>query len=325
MIKKLFSVARIIIAIALLYYLLRRIDIRSSFEIMRRVNLYFFGLSVVTFLIFLVISNWRWKILLDARNMTFSFWYLLRVYFISWFFNNILPTTVGGDVFRVTYTVKKDELTGQRTSASRSLAAAFVDRFIGFIGLFFFASLASGYLFLTKPLKNQFLVFNILGFIILLIILSALFSDRVHQVFSWIFKRIKFFNLGPRFERAYLQVKEYRQVKPQLLYSFLLSLLVQVSIALVWFFGALGISVHTSVSYYFLHIPVIGVLSMIPITIGGLGLRENLFVTFFAALGVLQKQALAISLLYLIVNLIYAFLGGIVFLFFKYRNNVLKL
>jgi len=314
--KKLFNIARIVIALGLCYYLLQKIDIRASFAKIKDVNLAFFGLGIVLFLIFLLICNLRWKILLDARGMQFSFGYLLKVYFVSWFFNNILPTTVGGDVLRVAYTVKKDDVTGQR-STTPPLAATFVDRFIGFIGLFFFASLASLFLFLTKPGKNQFLLFNIIGFIILLIILLALFSDKVHLIFSWIFARIKFFNLGPRFERAYAQVKEYRKVKLQLLYCFLLSFIVQVTLALVWFTCAVGIKVTTSVSYYFLYIPVIGVLTMIPITIGGLGLRENLFVSFFTALGVEPDKAVAISILYLIVNLIFALLGGVAFLFIK--------
>jgi uncharacterized membrane protein YbhN (UPF0104 family) len=56
---------------------------------------------------------------------------------------------------------------------------------------------------------------------------------------------------------------------------------------------------------------------MIPVTIGGLGLRENLFVTLFSQHGMHSSQAGAISLLYLIVNLIFALIGGIMFLFIK--------
>lgn len=322
MIKKIFNIARVLVAVALCFYLLRKIDIRASFDIMKQVNIWFFLLSIMLFFLFLLICNWRWQILLNARDLRFSFGYLLKVYFVSWFFNNILPTTVGGDVLRIAYTVKNDPQTTKPRRAA-ALAVTLVDRFIGFIGLFFFACIASGLLYLAKSGKNQYLLFVIIGLVVLVMILMAMFADPVHRIFSWIFSRIKLFNLGEKFERAYHEIKDFRNVKLPLLYSFMLSLLVQVSLALVWFACAIGILVKTSVLYYFLYIPVIGVLTMIPVTIGGLGLRENLFVSLFSAHGMNTAQAGAISLLYLIVNLIFALIGGIMFLFIKKETKQL--
>ncbi len=248
----------------------------------------------------------------------------MKVYFISWFFNNILPTSIGGDVLRIAYTSKQDSVTGRR-SASPAFAATFVDRFIGFIGLFFFASLAAGALFLAKKGHYQYLIFNLLGFVILILILLAVFSDSVHRVFSKIFVRIKVFKLGERFERVYTEIKEYRQVKSKLIFSFLLSLLIQFLSGFIWFFIALGISVTKSILYYFLYIPVIGILTMIPITVGGLGMRENMFVNIFNSVaGIAREKATAITGLYLVINLIFALIGGIVFLFFKKATQPLK-
>jgi uncharacterized protein (TIRG00374 family) len=322
--RKIFSVSQIIITVALLFYLAKKVNIPQSVDVMKQVNIYYLLVSMLLFLIFLMVGNWRWKILLDARGQKFSYGYLMKVYVVSWFFNNILPTTVGGDVFRVAYTAKKDDTTG-KISRSPALAAAFVDRFIGFIGLFFFASLASGALFLTKMGKNQYLLLNIIGFFLLMIILLAVFSDRIHRIFSRIFARVKILNLGEKFERAYSEIKEYRQVKTKLVYSFLLSLIIQALLGLVWFLIAKGVSVDTSVLHYFLYIPVIGVITMLPITVGGLGMRENLFVKIFSTvLNVAREKATAISLLYLIVNLIFALIGGIVFLFFKREAQLSK-
>lgn len=315
--KRLLSIAQIIITLVLLFYLSRKVNLSEAFVIMKQANIYLLILSGILCFIFILISNWRWKILLDARDLKFSFGYLLKIYFASWFFNNILPTAIGGDVLRVAYTVKQDAVSGRRIT-SPALAAAFVDRFIGFIGLFFFALLASVIFFLFKIGKNQYLLIDLLGFIILVIILLAAFSDQAHQFFSKIFSHIKIFNLGERFERAYTEIKEYRQVKAQLLCSFLLSLLVQLSIALVWFFIGVAISAPGSVLYYFLYIPVLGVVTMVPISVGGLGIRENGFVYMFNTFaGILKEKATAISGLYLIINLIFALIGGIVFLFIK--------
>ncbi len=315
--KKIFSIIQIIVTLLLLFYLSRKVDFRQALVNMKQANIFILLLCGFLFFIFIAIGNWRWKILLDSRNIKFSFGYLLKVYFISWFFNNILPTTIGGDVLRIAYTTQKDNATG-KNSTSPAFAAAFVDRFIGFIGLFFFALLASAGLILSKQGQGNYLLLNLLGFIILVIILLAMFSDSVHRIFSKIFKRIKIFALGEKFERAYTEVKEYRQQKSKLFYSFLLSLLVQFVSGFIWFFVGLSISISRSILYYFLYIPVIGIITMIPITVGGLGMRENMFVNIFNSVaGVAREKALAISGLYLIINLIFALIGGIIFLLTK--------
>ncbi|MEO0091541.1 MAG: lysylphosphatidylglycerol synthase transmembrane domain-containing protein [candidate division WOR-3 bacterium] len=315
--KRLFSLLQIIITIILLFYLIRKVNIKDAYEIMKQVNIVYYLFSVFLCFIFLVLSNWRWKILLDARNLKFSFGYLLKVYFASWFFNNILPTAIGGDIIRIAYTIQKDSETG-RHRTSPALAAAFVDRFIGFIGIFFFASLASGVLFLAKMGSNRYLLLELVGFIFLMLVLLAMFSDKVHRIFSQIFSRIKVLRLGERFEHAYQEIKEYRQIKDKLVWSFLLSLLVQGTIAMVWWLIGLGISVKKSILYYFLYIPAIGVITMIPISVGGLGIRENSFVYMFHTfVGVAKEKATAISALFLVINLMFAFIGGVVFLFMK--------
>ncbi|MCX7784704.1 MAG: flippase-like domain-containing protein [candidate division WOR-3 bacterium] len=315
--KSIFSIFQIIITLALMFYLVQKVNLKDAYAIMKQVNIYYYLMAIFLCFIFLLLSNWRWKILLDARNIRFSFGYLLKVYLASWLFNNILPTAIGGDVIRIAYTAQRDSETG-RHRTSPALAAAFVDRFIGFIGIFFFASLASGVLFLAKMGSNRYLLLEIAGLVFLMVVMLAMFSDRVHRIFSQIFFHLKIFRLGERFERAYQEIKDYRQIKDKLVWSFLLSLLVQSAIAMVWWLIALGISVNKSLLYYFLYIPAIGVITMIPVSVGGLGIRENSFVYMFNTfVGIAKEKATAISALFLIINLIFAFIGGIVFLFIK--------
>ncbi|MCX8014390.1 MAG: flippase-like domain-containing protein [candidate division WOR-3 bacterium] len=315
--RKLFSIAQIVITVGLLYYLMRKVDLRASLEIIKQVKILLLIFSAFLFVLFLLVGAWRWKILLDARKINFSMRYLTKVYFISWFFNNILPTSIGGDVLRIAYTIRQNNISGKRET-SPAFAAVFVDRFIGFIGLFFFALLAATALFLMEKGQKQYLLINLFGFIILMVILLAVFSDAVHKIFSRIFSRIKIFRLGEKFERAYLEIKEYRAVKFKLVISFLLSLLVQLLSSFIWYFIGFGVAVKTSILYYCLFIPVIGIFTMIPITVGGLGMRENMFVNIFNSVANVSKEkATAISGLYLIINLIFAFIGGIMFLLVK--------
>jgi glycosyltransferase 2 family protein len=308
----------VVIAVLLLAWLLSKVNIKDSLNQMKNANLLILLIAVVIFLFLILISVWRWKIILDARNIKFSFGYLVKIYFACWFFNNILPTSIGGDVIRVIYTIKDNNKTG-------AFSATFVDRMIGFVGLFVIALIASLLILLTRH-QTRFLTFNILGLIILVAIILMLFSDRAHRFFSRIFRRIKIFRLGDIIDRAYGAVKTYREKKAALFASLLLSLLLQADLSLTWFFTGYAIGSRISATYYFLFIPIVGLLTMIPLTIGGLGIRENSFVAFFTAAGLLAKvQATSISLLYLVINFFFALIGGIMFLFLKRNAPEIKL
>ncbi len=314
--KKLFNILRVVIAVGLLAWLLSKVNIKQSLWQIQNANLLYLLLAIVVFLGLILISVWRWKIILDARQQHFSTGYLTKVYFACWFFNNILPTSIGGDVIRVVYSIKEN-------NKALAFSATFVDRMIGFVGLFFFALCASLSLLIVKQ-QTSFLVLNIVGFLILIVIVLILFSDQAHRLFSKVFSKIRIFRIGEIFEKAYATVKEYRKFKMALFISFLLSLLLQADFALTWYFAGCAVGAKISVLYYFLYIPIVGLLTMIPLTIGGLGIRENSFVAFFSNLGVSETIATSISLLFLIINFIYAIIGGIIFLFLKRKKEIKK-
>ena len=86
----------------------------------------------------IVIGAMRWRLLLVSQGVPTPFGFLVRSYMVATFFNNVLPTNIGGDVFRI-----KD---AARYTESKTLSSAiiFVDRLIGFAGLFVLALGALG-------------------------------------------------------------------------------------------------------------------------------------------------------------------------------------
>lgn len=315
----LFTAIRVLVTLALLYYLYRTVPWREAGLALRASNLFWLFASAGLFFLFLVVSNWRWRVLLNARNLRFSFGYLLKVYFVAWMFNNVLPTSIGGDVARIAYTVKD----GRTADA---FAATLVDRIIGFMGLFFFALLASLLLLLgyhQNPSLGRVsgLALNVVGFVVLVLVTLTLFTDTMHRLVMAVFGKVRFLNLGDRIDRIYGAVKVFRSVPGALFLSFVSSLVIQLLLALVWYFTALAPSVHGAgghpmLLYYCLGIPLIGITTMLP-SIGGLGIRENGIVVFFTAAwmtGAMSKgQAAAAAVLYLIVTLLFALAGFVIF------------
>jgi uncharacterized protein (TIRG00374 family) len=311
--KTLFTLLRIVVALVLLYWVLSKVNIKDAWGTMKSANPVWLLAAALCFFAFLLISNWRWKILLDSRGLRFSFGYLLKVYFVSWTLNNVLPTSIGGDVARIAYTAREDQ-------KALAFAGTLVDRIVGFIGLFFFAFVVSVILYFRTH-TVWYLPLNLAGFIGLVIITLTLFSDTMHRIVVRIFGGIRFFRLGQRIDELYRAVKEFRGVPGALFLSFLSSLALQLTLALTWWCTSRSVQGQVWLLYYCLLIPIIGIITMIPISIGGLGVREKSFQSFFTAERLANHldptQATATALLYLLVTLVFALIGAIVMVFLQ--------
>src|SRR5205809_5988211 len=98
--------------------------------------LWIVGALALYFLV-VAIASWRWRILLVAQHLYLSFRTLFASYLVATFFNNFLPSNIGGDVIRIRDTAK--------AAGSKTLAATIVlvDRGIGLLGLVFVAAVGA--------------------------------------------------------------------------------------------------------------------------------------------------------------------------------------
>ena len=78
----------------------------------------------------------------------------------------------------------------------------------------------------------------------------------------------------------------------------------------------LGVAIGSpiSLSYYFILLPIVWLVAMIPISINGLGLREGAFVVLFVSIGMSKEAAIAISVLFLAQAMLQGLIGGVLFL-----------
>jgi hypothetical protein len=275
------------------------------------------------YLVFIVISSWRWQVLLGARGLEFSTWYLARVFTLSLFFCKLLPTSIGGDVFRISYTAPKDR-------AAEAFSATLLDRLIGFVSLLFLAVVVSLGLFALSPearlmeLPVAGVVFRGFGIVVPLTILLALlvlvtlifFNDAAHRLAMRALGRVRVLKLGERLDRVYAAVKAYRHQPRALVLSFLSGIGVQAALAASWASVAAALGGTVPTAYYFVFIPLLNIVVNIP-TIGGLGVREWAFVLLFTpgwlAGRLPQELALAAALLFLALDLTFALAGAVVF------------
>ena len=329
------TIGRIVVSLGLLVLLvfLFRGKLPAAMDELRQLRPPSLLLAAAWYVLFIFISAWRWQVLLRARGLRFSTWYLARVFTLGLFFCKMLPTSIGGDVMRIAYTARKDK-------GIEAFSATFLDRLIGFVSLTFLAAVTALGLFVARGLWAQQLVLRknpagavtlamrgdvmfvlLLGVLAVLVLLAlVLFSDHAHRLAAQVFSRVRVFGAGRLLDRAYDAVKQFRGHPGALALSFMSGIGVQTALSFAWFHTAQALGASVPLAYYLIFIPVLNIVVNIP-SIGGLGVREWTFVALFTqpwmAGAMADHKAFAAAVLFLAVDLVFALAGGLVFAFMR--------
>ncbi len=307
--KKYSIIARIIVGVGLILFLLWRLDFSKILARISSLDGIYLLYGLIIYIFFVVVSAWRWQVLLDFKKFKIPFNRTLIVYFIAFFFNNFLPTTIGGDVMRVVYTMKERK--------ADALATVLVDRILGFVGVFIFALFAVLYLLIVKQ-QTEFLPFIVFGLIVIIFITYLFFSERAYSLFSPIVQKIKILRLGARLNHLHEAATEFGGAWGPMILCIVHSIIVQGLLSLAPFFVLSGMgNFKVGVLPFFVYVPIINVVSMIPVSFNALGVREYFYVLLFPRAGLAGETALAVSLVSFFLLFLISLIGGILFLFYK--------
>jgi len=108
-------------------------------------------------------------------------------------------------------------------------------------------------------------------------------------------------------------IRSYQEHPGALAFSFLITILVQVAGIISAYLLGIAVGCTTAFLYYIVLLPVVWLISMIPVSLNGLGLREGAFVVLFSAIGMPKEAALAISLLLLAQGVLQGILGALLY------------
>ncbi len=254
----------------------------------------------------------RWGIVLRARGVNVSYWYLLNSYFVGLFFNNFLPSGLGGDAVRAYDSARN---TGQDKEA---VTAVIVERGSGMLVVFGGGSLLA--LFQPNlPLPIALLAHGL--FIGMLAGLFLLWQDFSGRLLDWIGVHIVNRLYGGRFNAIwgkltaiYYEFRSFRN-QWQLLGSLLLQALITQALAIMALYTLILAVGYAPPFGAFVAVTGIGTsLDLVPISLNGLGMDEGVYVYFLGLLAIPAPVAAAFAISIRILVLIQALLGGVVFL-----------
>jgi uncharacterized protein (TIRG00374 family) len=305
--KKLSKYLRLLVSSALLIWLAWRTDWIPVGLAFRHLRLELWLGAVGLFLLAQIASAVRWRLFAQPLGFHSPLRDFINFYFVGMFFNLLLPTSVGGDVVRAWYL---DGGCGRRLAAFLSV---FVDRFSGLLVLLGLACVADMFCPITLPFWIGVSVWVTAGCAVLGLVSLPALARRAER-------RAPEATLSDSALRSLtLSISHSLTLflgRPRLLLTTTsLSLLVQGgNIVLVWLLGR-AIGAPVPASYYGIAVPMVTLLTLLPVSLNGMGVREGGMVLFLAPLGIPSSTALTLAFLWFSVFVAASLFGAGIYLF----------
>jgi hypothetical protein len=298
-----------VVSAGLLYVLLGRTDLSRLWSYAKHASALWLTVALLLYLLMILLSVWRWRLLLDAQHVGVRSGRLLNSYLVATFFNNFLPSNIGGDVIRIRDTA--------RQAGSKTLATTVVlmDRGLGLLGLLTIAAAGSSvasriggrppvlasmlWLALAAGLSVSAAAVLLPGGVARL--LSPL--RLVHQ--EWV---------GERIGRLTGALTKFKNAPGALAACLLGAIVVQA--VLVAFYAAIVHSMNIPVSAWHLAVlvPVSFVVQMLPVSLNGFGVREATFTFYFSRIGLPIESALVVSFMGAGLIILFSLSGAVAYL-----------
>lgn len=292
---------RMFVSAVLLAVLVSRIDFEGAFPKDRHLsNLAWFAAAILMATIGIVLSAWRWQRVLLAFGTPVPLRALTGHYFAGQFVGNVLPSTIGGDVLRISRSSKN---IGSRETA---FAAVALERLSGFVALpllCLFGFLVDPSLLDSGTAWVALLVSGIaLAALVAILVLAAhpKLAGRFREHENW----MRFIGA------AHIGVEQLRGDPRAALAILGTAMIYQVSVVLTVGFVVLTIGAPVPVGAVIAFVPVVAMAQVIPISLSGLGVREGMFVLLLHPLGIPNGQAIGIGLLWYLTMLLVSLLGA---------------
>lgn len=282
-------VLRYAISLGLLAYLFYLLDIKQIENVITDTRPVFLVMVIMVFFIERTLGAYRWHLLLTCIHISIPWRIVFKATFISGFFGNFLPGIVGTEIARI--------ITITRSTNSLALAVSTVifDRALGALALVSIALAAIAFAPRHVPDSVSITSTVILG--VLIMGMGAVTNSKIRPFILRLIKRVTPGILQSRVEKLFMMVELIATRRRVLAISVLLAIIFQMLRIIAVIVGAYALNYNIALIYFLLYVPIILVLMLLPISLGGLGVREAGFVYFFGAELMPPEAAFTLSLI----------------------------
>jgi len=255
----------------------------------------------------IVYTTQRWRILIYTNKRNVSLGTLMKLNFVGCYFNIFLPSSFGGDIFRIGYLNKKIK------SLSVSTSSVFLDRFLGISSLFILAVISLIY----RLLFENHVELSIIYFVAVCIgcfIAFWIFLINLNTILNTISSKSRHLNKMTNKFKTFSSLINLKYLPHRtLMNGLLISTIGNILSILSLYFITLSLGIQVGIIPLLIVFPLVTIVSMIPISIGGIGLREGAFTFFLSIYSVASSDAIAISILFYFLVISLGIVGGFLF------------
>ncbi len=257
---------------------------------------------------------WRWQVVLRAFGYDYDKTSLYGIYLVGMFFNNFLPTSIGGDIVRI-YRIADD--TEERTLAFSSVI---IERLLGIASTLFLSILAL--LYVSRFYSDKrLMIISVILFAAIIIFFALMFRDTPVAFMLRMFDKLTLLRIGEKMNKM-IQSIHLLKNNPGILFSvFVLSTLSQAAIVLMNYTLVRAFDLKVGVVYLFLVVPVTFLLTMLP-SINGVGFRDGGYIFFLSKVGVANAAAISLSFMNVIIPMFISVIGGILFMVQRKKSKI---
>ncbi len=263
---------KIIVSVALTYFIFTKINFSDVLEVLKRAKAGYLILAILLFIISKALNAFRLNLYFHAIGVQLTQISNLKLYLLGMFYNLFLPGGIGGDAYKG-YVIQKK----YRSGTKKVVAVLLLDRLSGMLFIFIYACLLA--IFLPD---NTFLGYNwLLGLAIPIGIAGFWFLNKI-----WFSYTLKAF-WGSFIYSGILQATQL--------------------LAVVCILRALSITLN-EIAYLFVFL-ISSIVSVVPLTIGGIGSREVTFLYGAKWLGLNADSSIAISMVFFLITALVSLFG----------------
>jgi uncharacterized membrane protein YbhN (UPF0104 family) len=300
---------KIAVSAALLAVLFSRIEVSRLWVTARQASPFWLAIALAIYFINTIASTWRWHVLLDAQEIQVPLRRLFGSFLVALFFNNFLPSNVGGDVIRISDTAKP---AGSKTLAT---TIVLIDRGVGLLGLVLVAALGATAAGSVHPAAIPIWPAWLWAGFLLAAGASAP-AVLAPDGFGRLLQPLTVFHpewVGERINTVTSVLARFRERPGALAECFGGAVFVQGSIVVYYFAVAYALRLNVSFWDLAVIVPLSFVVQLLPISVNGFGVREATFSFYFTRIGQPIESALLVSLVAQALVMLFSLLGAIVY------------
>ena len=304
--NKIFAVLRTLVGIGLLWFLFILIDFNQFLETIKNAKIWPLVAVIAIYFSGLYISALRWNNILKYYKILSAKSQLISLYLIGGFFNNFLPTSIGGDTYKYIYMKKK-----YPTLNKEVLSSIIIERGFGFLTLFI-VNIILIFPFMNLVLsKTPFLIIEaIIIFSFLFLMCTILCKDKMVALLEKVKIEFTLFQKFKKFIKLLTGINEKKLIVVSFIYSIFFVILCSLSLFLV--FHSLGYQINI---FYILFVSSIAnIFRVLPISLNSIGVTEGLYVFLFWVYGVESEVSLAVAIIARILLMLGSSSGGVAYL-----------